>query len=435
MKPLDFFLTAMAAERFRDLFWLISAFSYTTDKPKALTHLDIIQNGEGVFYYDAESNSLVQIEDLEAGKAPFVVTDEIDLKADQVPNLKEDITTIYGSLLFNYLGLVYPFGKKIAFVNGTTSPDAIEKIIEKRLVDDPEDGVIPPASETPEKDPIYVTEYLKFADSMFFLTEMAQICVPAYSEKAITPPDNIEAIKQKLLDENRGRLHDPAVIADIMKKLIAADSEYLKGDEAEGFLISKKSRETVRSKLFLMHGAESGFSDGVNVALVENSLSQGWDVSKFPDMNNSLRDGSFKRGTLTMLGGEQVKWLLRASANIRILSGDCGTTLGTLVTLQEKHRKKYIGFSAQTKAGPVMLTEDNFGEYIGSTLMIRSPMYCQFELTDFCSVCVGKRLAENPTAASAAITKYGSVFMTLFLKAMHGKALQTQRMDIAEELM
>lgn len=435
MKPLDYFMQAMQAERFRDLYWLISAFSYTPDIPTPLKHLDLVQRENGVFFYDNEQKKEVQIEGLLPKQPPFVITDEIQLTAGQVPNLSEDITTIYGSLLFNYVALVWPFGKKIPFVNGTTSPGKIESIIEKRLVDNPEDGVIPLPSETPEKDPIYVTEYLNFADAMFFLTEMTQIAVPALTEKAITPPDGIEDLKAQLLEENRDRLHDPAVIAGIMKKLIEADSEYLKGDESEGFLITKKSREVVRSKLFLMHGAESGFSDGINVSLVENSLSQGWDITKFPEMNNSLRDGSFKRGTLTMLGGEQVKWLLRASSNIKVTEDDCGTKLGDKIILLPKHRKKYVGFSVVAKDAPVMLTDDNFDEYVNKEVIVRTPMYCSLPLTDFCKCCVGKRLAENPTAVSAAITKYGSVFMSLFLKAMHGKALQTERMNIAEELM
>jgi hypothetical protein len=178
-----------------------------------------------------------------------------------------------------------------------------------------------------------------------------------------------------------------------------------------------------------MVGAESGLGDGQDVELIPRSLHEGWDVDKLPAMINNLRAGSFNRGAETMRGGEAVKWLLRASSNINILKGDCGSQLGTEIVLTENNRKKYLDFTAITEQGPVQLTEEVIGNYVGKHLKIRSPMYCRFSHTDFCEICVGPRLAVNPTGASSAISDFGSTIMLMFMKANHGKALLLAKYD------
>ena len=245
----------------------------------------------------------------------------------------------------------------------------------------------------------------------------------------MTAAPGIKELKEKLLEENKDRLHDPAVIAKIQSELIAYDRAYLKGDPGENFLISGKSFNVVRSKLFGMHGAEVGLEEGVDVDLIKNSLSQGWDISKFDAMNNSLRAGSFNRGAQTMLGGESVKWLLRASSNISVTGEDCGTRLGKVVEVDNDNYKRLEGFYSIKKRGDMLIDKANSSTLVGKRLMVRSPMYCKFDKTDYCAHCVGKRLSENPTGLSIAVSEYGSAFLAMFLKMAHGKQLTTARMD------
>ena len=54
--------------------------------------------------------------------------------------------------------------------------------------------------------------------------------------------------------------------------------------------------------------------------------------------------------------------------------------------------------------------------------------------TDFCHVCVGKRLSNNPTGLSVAITSYGSTMMYINMKAMHSSTISVARMDIEKEI-
>ena len=184
-----------------------------------------------------------------------------------------------------------------------------------------------------------------------------------------------------------------------------------------------------------MHGAEVGLSEGVGVELIENSLAQGWQPSKFSAMNNSLRAGAYNRGIQTALGGDAVKWLLRTSSNISATIEDCGTKLGKTVTVDKDNVKKLIGLSVIIDDKPVLVdNSEDAGTYLGKTLTVRSPMYCNLDKTDYCFTCIGKRLANNPTAISIAVAEYGSKFQDLFMQAGHAKAILLAKMDYKKSI-
>ena len=228
-------------------------------------------------------------------------------------------------------------------------------------------------------------------------------------------------------------MDDPATIARIDAELVAFDKEYLKGDPSEKFLISAKSRNMVRRRLFLQYGGEAGLGNSNSMTLLKNSLSEGWDPASFPTLNNTSRAGSFDRGSETQKGGEEVKWLLRASSNIRILDEDCGTKLGKGVYVTSTNYKKLVSLYIITTNGIRLVEDEPAAEaLIGKSILVRSPMFCKHKLTDYCKHCVGERLGANKNAASSAITAEGSAFMLLSLKAAHGKVVSLAKMDLQQ---
>lgn len=427
MNKLELFLSAMRAQEYRRKAWVISAFALVAEAPDAWRQdpyqWRLVQTPAGHFFVN--EGQLEPIEGSKAGEPPFAVKEHVQLKAGDVPNLSEDALATYGRILANYTVLVYAFDKKIAFINKRFSPGQIEEMIVPRLKDTPPEGAV----RSPEL--IYVDEYLRYCDAAFYMAGFTQICVPAATEKSMVAPPGIVELKQRLLEENKDRLHDPAVIAKIDAELVAYDRAYLKGDPSEGFLLGDKSFAVVRKKMFGMHGAEVGLSESVDVELISNSLSQGWDITKFPAMNNSLRAGSFNRGAQTMLGGESVKWLLRASSNITVTQDDCGSRLGNWFTATDDNYTWLTGFHViQSQGSKPVVSDEDARSYIGRKAMVRSPMFCRLEKTDYCKACVGARLAENPTGLSAAISEYGSAFLSIYMAAAHGKALKLQKMEI-----
>ena len=448
MNKRDLFLKAMKAEVFRRTAWVISAFTTIAEDSDAWKKnpypYRIVQGPEANYFIDPENTSqLLVIEDAPLGQPIYQMKEAITLQPGDLPNVVEAVNTNYGTALANVICLCWPFGSKIPYIAERFSAKQLEKIIAKRLKDNPKDPT--------ERDDyhIYVDEYLKYTDAAFSLVAYSQLCVPAHTEKSLIQCPGIYDLRDKLLEQYKDRLHDPSVIAVIDSALIAYYKDWLKGDDSLGFLISKKSIDIVRKRLFMMHGAETGLEEKVDVVLIKNSLSQGWDMNAFPAMNDSLRAGSYNRGQQTELGGVAVKELLRASSNLRITEDDCGSVLGVDILAEKGEEDKLVGFTAierwstktaMSAGGPQVtyqqtkITDENVGNYLGKVVTLRSPMFCHLEKTDYCRTCVGDKLATSPTGLPTVVSAYGSTFLSLFMSAAHSKGLSIAKMDFQKAI-
>lgn len=385
------------------------------------------QMGYGYISPD-DQTTIIPIKDAEPGKPLFTAKDKIILEPDDLPNVKQAVETTVGRAFLNAVLFAQSTGDKIPYINKKFSPGDAEELVIDKWEDAGPDG------KTPTEGAITTDEFLNFVNAAFYLRTFSQLFVPGATYKTMTAPPNNAELKAKLVAEFKDRLHDPAVVAMIAKKLQENDAEYLKGDLGEGFLITKKSREIVRSKKFLMYGAEPGIEEKSEVDTIVNSLEEGWDVSRFPAMNNALRAGSFNRGAQTQLGGESVKWLLRASSNIAITEEDCGSKLGVPTLFTEKNIDKYRRFTVLLDNQQIVVNDETAPQLIGKKVMVRSPQFCRLEKTDYCACCMGPRLSLNPTAASTAVSGQGSEFMLLYMKAAHAKGLSLAELDLDEAI-
>lgn len=457
MKKREFYLKALAAGAYLTTAWNISCYSIIAEgadewKKKPYPYRVVQMPNAHYFVNPDNTTELLMIEDSVPGRPLFARDELIVLEAGELENVFAPINTTYGNVFANQLMLIRPFGKKIPFMLGKISVKKIEKIIEQRLAERPdtwdadhpmelaEVGSVQVGSKAadeadPSKAPIYVDEYLKYADGAFSLVAYTQLFTPADTRKTMTPPPGAAALRDLLLKQNEGKLHDRAVVADISEKLQRLDAEYLKGDRGLDFLTSDKLRKIVRPRLFLMYGAETGIEEKVDVDLISNSLTEGWDVSKFPELNNALRAGSFNRGKQTEMGGEAVKDLFRASGNLKISSPDCGSTVGLLSTINAADSDRILGFTVIENGGLTKITRDNVGSYVDRLISLRSPMTCKNSHTDYCAICVGERLANNPTGMSMAVADYGSAFLDIYMSAAHSKGIQVARLNLKDQLM
>lgn len=424
----DYFLLAMKEKLYEKKAFIISLFSivredYSKWKEDPFPYR-LVQTPTGHFFCDPQTKELILIDDAPAGQPVLQFKSPIGLKSGDLPNLRKDITTTIGNILFNYCCIINAFNDKMEYIEGRVNVANIETEISKRLQDTPKEG------EPRDSKYIYVDEYIKFSNSLMYITNFSQLCVWCSTEKTMTPPPGLKEFKAQLLEKYKDQLSDPTVVALIDAELVKFDNEYLKDDPGQNFLLNGGKALKARKRLYLMYGAESGFSQTVNVDLIKSSLVDGWEVDKFPIMNNALRAGSYFRGAETQLGGESVKWLLRASSNFNVTVEDCGSRLGRKTTITKDNFKKLIGFNIVTEEGSKEITEeDTDTNYLGKTLMVRSPMYCKLSSTDFCSKCLGKNLSLNPTGLSLAVSNYGSAFMLLMLKRMHASTLSIAKVD------
>lgn len=434
MKKIDLFLKAMKAESFRHPQWIRGAFGIVEeDRAKAMGNLfayRILRTGTTCFAADPDNaNELALIDDAVNGKPIFTQHEKITLTADMgIPGITQDTVTTYGCWLLNTLWLFYPFNSIFGYLNKKFSATDIERMVLPLFTNNPKEGVA--------RDPalVYVSDYLKFAQSVRYIEQFMYLFTPAGSEKTMTCSDELPKLKRDLFAKYKDQLSDPAVLAKISTEIEAADREWLKGDVGMDTLLEKKDFAVVRRKLFGFQGGEAGFDDGNEMVAIENSLEEGWDISKFPAMNDVLRVGSFNRGFQTAMGGDGFKKLIRATSNCQITIPDCGTKLGMPVVLDEEHITNYYGLWLVTPTKPVLLTKENAQQFMNKAVIVRAPNFCKLTLTDFCETCCGMKLSANKTGLSSATSRIGNVFLGLYMHAMHGKALSVTDYDFELEL-
>lgn len=454
MNKREYFLKAMQAEEFRRKAWVISAFALTREAPDAYKAdpypYRLIQTPAGYFFVDPDNNNqLSPIEGGRAGEPLFGVKETLMIGVvDKIPNFISEVKTMervtettYGRLLWNYVVTIHGLKGKVPYQNQRTMPKDIEAMILPRRKPNPEnpaDMAVPADMDAVEraKLPIYVEDYVAFCDAIFYLTGFTQLCVPTATPKMIVPPKGLDVLRKKLLEEYKDRLDDPSVIATIDAELVKFDKEYMKGDLSDGFLLSDKAFKLIRKRLFGMVGADQGLRDTVKADAVTNSLVEGVDVNKLPTLINVARASSYRRGAETQKGGESVKWLLRASSNMSITVDDCGSKLGEFVPITEKNKAKLVGFTLVAANGTHKIqTIEDADHYVGKTVMVRSPMYCQLDKTDYCKTCAGDQLSENPNGLSAAVSDYGNKFLYISLKSAHGSALELVKLDVKSSIL
>lgn len=428
MHKFDFFILAMKEGLYKRVAWVISAFAKTQEAPEEWKKdpypYRIVQSPTNYMYVDPENQlNLSPIEGVTDSSAPlFDPRERIVINGNHIENLMGEVTSCYGNLLFNYQCLVYPFGSKIAYMNGRVKSSDIEREVLKHFKDTSGDSSIGPED-------ITTVEYLKMCDAVFHLENYMQLFTPAGSEKSMMTDPRMKAYRDGLFEKYKDQLHDPAVFAMISRELEKMDRAWLADDpDSMNFYLKSKSFKIVRRKLFETIGADAGFNEGVNVNPVKRSLTEGWDDKDFAQLNDVQRAGSYSRGAETALGGEQVKWLLRASSNLLVTEEDCGSTLGVEHVITEN----MVGFTAIKADGKQeVLNKETIAPYLGKVLKLRSPMFCKLPKTDYCKVCVGPRLSLNPTSIFTSISRIGDVMLSISLAAAHSTAVETEKLDTA----
>lgn len=428
----QYLLEALQAEAFIHKAWIIAAFSVVRSQPDSTRHpyrlIKPDDNKDQRYWFidPSNNNTPTAIDDTDRRQPLFAFTEPFQLVPNDLPNVTSPVDTIVGSVLFNAMALVWPFGNKIAYMNGEINGGKLEKLVAGRLTDDVDD----PKDELPDR--IYVRELLRFCEAMSAIAGLTQLDTPAASPKSMSVDPAIAVRRDELLKEYSDQLHDPAIVARIEGELVAMDRAWFVGDPAERFYIKGSSFEVTRKRMFIMYGIETGFNDNSKgVSLITPSLKEGWDIEKLPGMAESLRAGSFNRGHQTALGGESVKYFYRIFQNTTVLEADCGATSGLQWTITKDNYRQFVGLHMVDKDGrtvPIPVTQEAPDpKILDRQITVRSPMLCRTKAPSFCARCVGDALAASPTGLHIATSDVGSTFMYAFMKKMHGTALKVAR--------
>ena len=385
-----------------------------------------------IVFFDPATNQWDVLQGAELNKPPFRFKQEIELKAGDLANVTEDFKTLVGNVLVNQTVLCYPFGNRIPFQKGKVNLGKIEDIIAGLLQTPPENKE--------ERDPkfIYTDEVEeRYYPAAFSISGWCQLGAPAATPYTIVPPPNIKEIREKIVEKYRSEgLNNSATIAKISKELSDIDVAFQNQDPEKGFLRpGTKDFDAVRMKMFLSHGQELDFVDKSKVTYIENPLAEGWDITKLPEMVNSLIDGSFSRGALTALGGEAAKFIGRFFLNTIISENDCGSHLGILHKVTKDTEVGYHwAYFFDEKNELKLMTPELASQSHGKTYLFRSPMYCHTGNGNFCVTCIGKRFENSRNGLGGTATEVGSILQSISMAAMHAQALRLEKWDWQDTL-
>ena len=429
MDKRDYFVAASKADAWRHRVWIFTAFTVTDlkNQPRPDDHWDyrLFELDGGYAFFNPLTKLLEPIEGTTVTQPLFDFKERFVIKAGEIPNVTKDTLTTYGNALFNVVAIVSAFGSKVPYVNAKKKPGAIESLFVSKIVSNPAPGEEIPA------DKVSVGEVHKHLAVMHdVIQNLDHICVQSTSPAMLGVKPEVLALRDRLLEENKDRLNDLTVVAAIIKQLVQADKDSFKGDPAEGFFIKDKHFAVVRLRTKILHGIEYSFDDDGTFELVTKSLSEGWDFSKFPALNNSLRDGSYNRGAKTALGGEAVKFFYRRYQNSHLVKGDCGTPITIPRRVTKLNAKRLVGnYYVSPTNGVTHIDETTVDGLIGQTLQMRDPAGCRAGGFDYCEICFGNALDDSPEMIANVMAEVASRFMSIFMAKMHGTQLRTSKVD------
>lgn len=437
MDRVEYLLQALKQGWYREKKWILNIFSVKqwSSPPDKFEQLGLYAKDGYYCTYDEKINKEELLFLTEGGKpipthkTVFDVREELKLKAYTVPNLTQDVITTPGVLLINYYCLIYAFGKKVEYMNDVNDPSVLAKAVVDRVVDN-----IPMAQRTESDRDLYVDETVKFLTALTSFSSFAPLNAASATPFTMTVDPAVLKERDKLLEENKDKLLDPVVAARISKQLTDMDRKYLAQDPNAGFYISDKAIENSRKKVHIMNGLNYNMAG--KPRFVKGSLSEGMKVEDMPTLFDSLRDGSYGRGAMTALGGEQVKFLFRVFNSSKITGDDCKTRLGIPIQSDEKTLKNFMSRYVIWDGKVYPVTEKTIPALIGKKLLLRSPACCQQdkEGRDFCLTCMGQSFRGNESAIAAATSAVASQMMYIFMKMMHGKVASSVKWNPIETL-
>lgn len=434
MRINDFFLEAMQNNAWHNPKWVKSIFCLRREDPLAW-HNDkypyrIVTANDGYYYLNKELvlTRLEGAEDITRAPVPF--REPITVPPNTIPNWASGGETDIGILFANYVLLIGVFHDKIPYINGEVKINKIEKIIVDNREDYPNGD---PNNPDRKKDKFYIDEFIKFSRACDYLENFNDLFVPGGSPKMMTLHPDFFAYRDSLVKEYEGKLNNPIYAAEFVNKLLKWDYDnWLKDDPGLGYLkVSKKSLAINRSRVLLTFGGEQTLAktDGVN--FVVKSLVEGWDIDNLSVYFNAQRNGSYSRGAETVLGGVIIKEMTTLSAHAKIVSDDCGSSLGNRTRVKEYNWNNLVGkyfVDAKTKK-PVLITEEQKTKLMGTVIYVRNPKFCKAGKVEFCGVCCGSRLAAKPKALGTAVNTIGQIFLEVYMGAAHVKELKSARFD------
>lgn len=414
----QYFKEALKRKLIDNIGWLFSVLALNVKSEDQHVYIKR-ENGKVYANLIMDGEEFVELIDVLPNEPVFKLKDEITLTTQDLSNVEGSIKTTIGRAIVNYVTLESNFGNKIPFIDKKFDTGSIEKILSSKL----------------RLGEVSVQEYIKYVNSCSYLQALSRVVTVAATPKNIKAPDGIKEFKKTLEEKylnNHGKewKNDPVLVGGFIEEMRKFDSEYLKDDPTLGGVITSKIKNNARGKMYLAFGMDRSFDP--ESKFVENSLTDGYPKSNtdLAAIFNGSRSASFNRGHETQKGGAVAKDLLRAAIDIKVVPGDCGTTIYKKLLVTPDNTKPLLGMYMKTPNGVAAITDPN--SLIGKVIELRSPLYCKAKGKNFCQTCLGKNYENRETGINLPLTSISTSILTASLKAMHDTSINTTRFNIVD---
>lgn len=433
MNVRDFLLLAFKNKAYRHRQWVLSVMSMvgTPDGNQQTSKMlpyqcQLVRTGDILqwCYWNDFEKAFTPIDDIDINFPVFRPEDEFVIQPGDFPNVSEAVTTTFGRILANHYYFIDIVDGRIPYQNQEFTRGMLEKIFKARTLKNDED----PRSSDPGF--ITVAEFKRCVDNGYALGGLSKLCVPTACPETMYPPKFIIEMRDRLFEEHKDELNNPVVMGRIQDQLLTEYRKFLMATPSAKFFVIKKTIDQAFNAMFLTGGIAGAFGGNT---VISNSLYEGWNLKNFPALVNGSIEASFDRGAATADGGEKVKMLIRATQNIRIIEGDCGTKLGVPWEIEAADKERFYDSYVIKDGVSTLLSAENIDKFVGKPVMVRSPDFCKASHGDSCHYCAGAHNASNDRGMSSGTSKIGSSLMLLSMKAMHkGSKIDLIEYDLDE---
>ena len=355
------------------------------------------------------------------GPPPYYTSDEFILKNGILPNCTKDTKTTFGLYIFNLLCIVDAFDDVIPYINEAMTENNVKKLYQQ-------------ISNLIIQSRITNEQFAKFIDNFIFLGYKATLFSPGFSFEFVKNNPKIESKKKELVAEYKRKVEAGAnpvstFVNVVEAPLLALAKEILKDDPDWPYYErgGKPDINVILKESVICMGPVYDPVTG-RFEIIESSLSSGVPKEKIDTFANILVASSYSRAVSTQDGGAKTKLIFSAMQSVKLAEDgkrgtDCQCGICVKKTITEYNCKDNIYRYIKENGKLVRLTHDNIKSYIGKTVAMRSPLFCNSK--DYCNICVGDYYYElGVTNIGNTATKISSRLMNMALKQMHDSTVK-----------
>ena len=169
--------------------------------------------------------------------------------------------------------------------------------------------------------------------------------------------------------------------------------------------------------------------------IVKTSFMDGIRKEDIPSFATAVVAGTYPKAVATQDSGYLAKQIL-ASMQCEMLDEhgtDCGTSKTIPVEITAKNADDYTDRYIIDRGKIVLLTSENISKYLGSTVNMRSPMYCTHD--KICNICAGETNYKlGVSNVGLGCSKVATTLTKMGMKKFHTANISSKQINVDDML-